>query len=220
MKPVVPSSCYHYYERAVGPFVSLSELPPEEAERVQDQIREDGTRFASARALDYVKIRLELEQIARGLFIEKGGKPKSPFPYYLTLGPCDWLLEWYEEGAQLSIPTCSLDPLTVSFTYGDLFPTMRYQDAKPYRKKLFMLEEIGQLIEEYGLPQEWNGDGKRAPERYIEVQLWDEDPIRQFTKNSAKSERADRAPRAGSPASHLEQISCPFTGLPAQKSLK
>ncbi len=71
------------------------------------------------------------------------------------------------------------DTLAVSFTYGNLFPTMRYKDGKPYRNKVFMLEEIGQVMKEYGLPQEWNGDGKKAPEPYVEVQLCDEGPIRQ-----------------------------------------
>jgi hypothetical protein len=184
MKLVVPTNCYHYYEQEVGPFASLSQLPMEDAERILGQIRAEGTRFASKRAIDYVRVRTELEQLARGLFIDKGGKPKTSVPYYLTLGRCEWLVEWYNNGAELGIPLSSLDPLSVSFTYGDLFPTMRYADAKPYRKKTYMLEEIGQVIDEYGLPQEWNRDGKKGPERYIEVQLWDEEPIIQYLRVS------------------------------------
>jgi hypothetical protein len=66
------------------------------------------------------------------------------------------------------------DPEHISFTYGDLFPTMRFKDGKPYREKLYTKQEIIKIIEEYGLPQEWNKDGKKGPERYIEVQIWDD----------------------------------------------
>ena len=69
------------------------------------------------------------------------------------------------------------DEWTISFTYGDLFPTMRFQDGKPYRGQIYTKDEICKLIEEYGLPQEWNRRGNKGPERYIEVQIWDDKPL-------------------------------------------
>ncbi|WP_264373556.1 hypothetical protein [Paenibacillus psychroresistens] len=30
------------------------------------------------------------------------------------------------------------------------------------------------VIDEYGLPQEWNSAGNNGSERYIEVQVWDD----------------------------------------------
>jgi hypothetical protein len=32
------------------------------------------------------------------MFIAKGGRPVRDRPHYLTLGPCRWLLKWYEDG--------------------------------------------------------------------------------------------------------------------------
>lgn len=46
----------------------------------------------------------------------------------------------------------------ISFTYGDSHPTFsdRVNDGKEYRKKLYTYDEILEVIEKYGLPQDWN----------------------------------------------------------------
>ncbi|MBD0384704.1 hypothetical protein [Paenibacillus sedimenti] len=56
------------------------------------------------------------------------------------------------------------DPATISFTYGDLFPAMRYKDGKPYREQVCTKDEIYGLIERFGLPQDWNSEGNNGPE--------------------------------------------------------
>jgi hypothetical protein len=68
----------------------------------------------------------------------------------------------------------------VSFTYGDSFPAMRFRDGKPYRGLAYTLAEIPGLIEQFGLPQDWNPDRKFDPERYIEAQLWSDEPVWEF----------------------------------------
>lgn len=173
---------YHYYELARGPFRSLTDIPLQEALIIQQQLKEDTSLFASKRSDDYLYIRLDLEQKAREMFIRKGGKPIRKSPHYMTLGECQWLKEWYKEGQELKIHIDEFDERTISFTYGDLFPTMRYQDGKPYRGQIYTKEEIFQLIEDYGLPQEWNKDGSRGPERYIEVQVWDDKPLERYIR--------------------------------------
>jgi hypothetical protein len=42
------------------------------------------------------------------------------------------------------------------------------------------VEEIREVIRQYGMPGEWNPDGSRGPERYIEAQVWDEEPLRSW----------------------------------------
>ncbi len=64
----------------------------------------------------------------------------------------------------------------VSFTYGDTFPAMRFGDGKPYRRQVYTLAELPDLVVMYGLPQEWNADGKGGPDRYIEAQVWYDPP--------------------------------------------
>ena len=49
---------YHYYEFKIGPFVNLSDLPIEEAERIQSGIKREGAVFASKRGNDYLHMEI------------------------------------------------------------------------------------------------------------------------------------------------------------------
>lgn len=171
---------YHYYEASIGAFISLSDLTLDEAEKILDHIRDEGLVFASRRSKEYMRVRRQLEEKARNMFIEKGGRPRRLVPHYMTLGECLWFKDWYKETREIRLPLKNFDPEIVSFTYGDLFPTMRYQDGKPYRNNIYCLNEIFDLISTYGYPQEWNKDGKLGPERYIEAQVWDDEPVAKY----------------------------------------
>jgi hypothetical protein len=171
---------YHYFDLDTGPFRNLSELPIDEAFEISNRLRQEGTTFASQRSDDYIIIRREIETLARNHFLTKGGKPKSSFPHYMTLEACEWLETWYRKPGVLSIPWDEFLEESISFTYGDLFPTMRYQDHKPYRKQIYTKNEIIEIINQFGFPQEWNKIGDKGPERYIEVQIWDEEIIKKY----------------------------------------
>jgi len=171
---------FHYYEAKTGPFKNLSALSPAEAQEIMASLKAENKVFASKRADDYLQIRSGLEEIARDCFIQKGGKPRNKFPHYMTWGRCDWLKEWYQDGKELKIPIEEFNADSISFTYGDLFPTMRFKDHKPYRGNVYTLDEIKEVIQLYGWPQEWNAEGKHGPERYIEVQVWDDEVIRKY----------------------------------------
>jgi hypothetical protein len=170
----LPTFLCHYYEAERGPFDNLSDLPLNEAEQILTQIRAQCKTFASQRTTEYLAIRRELEDKVRRAFIAKGGKPKRLRPHYMILGRCPWLLEWYEHGCELSLPITNFRPETLSFTYGDTFPAMRYDDDRPYRKQVYTLAEIPGIVAQYGLPQNWNADGRLGPDRYIEAQVWDD----------------------------------------------
>ena len=53
-------------------------------------------------------------------------------------------------------------------------------DGKEYRKKLYTYDEILEIIEKYGLPQNWNDDGTYGPERYIEAHIWSDEVIGRY----------------------------------------
>jgi hypothetical protein len=173
----IPDFLSHYYEARRGPFLNLSDLPLEEAEVLLQRIRQEGVIFASKRAADYIKIRRGLEEQVRELFVAKGGKPRRARPHYMILGSCPWVESWYVEGCELRIPLVDFDPAIVSFTYGDTFPAMRFQDGKPYRGQVYTLNELPDLVRGHGLPQEWNAQGQHGPDRYIEAQVWDDEPL-------------------------------------------
>ena len=179
-KVVCPEIIVHYYEANKGPFRSLSNLSMEEAESILQRIRQEGMVFASKRNLDYLRIRKSLEERIRQLFIEKGGQPKRLRPHYFILGRCDWVKSWYCDGREVQILLKTVDPRVISFTYGDSFPAMRYQDGKPYRGQVYRLEELSEILARYGLPQVWNSEGEYGPERYIEAQVWDDEPVKEY----------------------------------------
>lgn len=171
---------YHYYENERGPFKNLSSLNMEEARKVQENLKRSGDVFASRRADDYLDVRRGLESKARDLFIRKGGMPRTEYPHYMTLGECPWIKSWYRDGREIKINLDEFDPLCISFTYGDLFPTMRVEDGKAYRGQVYTISEILGLIGELGFPQAWNPEGTLGPERYIEAQIWDERVIGKY----------------------------------------
>lgn len=180
---ILPDTLYHYYERTRGPFRNLSDLPEAEAKAVLDRLRRQRDGFASQRSADYLHIRRTLEDRVRARFIALGGQPKRERPHYMTLGACVWVQSWYTFGCALAIPLTAFAPEQVSFTYGDLFPAMRYGDGKPYRQQVYTLADLPALIDRYGLPQNWNSDGKNGPDRYIEAQIWDDAPLAAYRES-------------------------------------
>lgn len=181
---LIPDWLSHYYEASVGPFRSLTKLPIDEANRIQADLMAQRDVFAGKRQSDYLEIRRELELLVRDRFIRKGGRPQIQRPHYMILGSCPWLLTWYRNGKELRIPVRKFDWMTVSFTYGDTFPAMRYQDGKPYRGQVFRHEELPALIQEHGLPQFRNPNGQNGPDRYIEAQIWTDEPLESYLLRS------------------------------------
>lgn len=170
---------YHYYEKDRGPFLNLSDLDIPQAQKILDRIKQENKVMAIHRYKGYLERRKELEQMAREIFISKGGKPVRKSPHYMVVGKCDWLQTWYNEGEYIRIHLSQFDLDTISFSYGDMFPTFspRVTDNKEYRKQIYTFNEIIKIMEKYGLPQDWNQDGAFGPERYIEVQIWDDKPL-------------------------------------------
>lgn len=166
---------YHYYDRKTGPFRNISDHSDEEAEAILNQIKKEKPNSMCAKRQDsYVQDRRRFEGILRDAFIQKGGIIEREIPHYLVVEKCPWLETWYEDPECIEIPIETLDLRTVSFTYGDSHPTFsdKVNDGKEYRKQIYLYPEILELIDKYGLPQNWNSDGKYGPERYIEVHVW------------------------------------------------
>ena len=174
---------YHFYDRRTGPFKSLTKISPEEAKEVLKKIKEERPdSMCAARNNEYVEKRRNTEAILKREFAAKGGVIEIESPHYMVVEFSPWLSTWYEQSEYIRIPVEEFDLKTVSFTYGDSMPTFsdRVNDGKEYRKKVYMYNEIVKLIEKYGLPQEWNDDGRHGPERYIEAHVWSDRTIDRY----------------------------------------
>ena len=174
---------HHYYDKTIGPFKNLSDLDREEADKVLQQIAITKPNVQCAkRSADYMQARAYYENILRTEFQKKGGYIQRQVPHYMVVEHSPWLSTWYENSAYIKIPIEEFDLRTVSFTYGDSHPTFsdRVNDGKEYRKKLYTYDEILEVINKYGLPQDWNDDGKFGPERYIEAHIWSDEVIGKY----------------------------------------
>lgn len=182
---------YHYFDRSIGPFRNISDLSPQKAQAVLDDIKMNKPNTQCAkRQEEYIEYRLYYENILREEFLKRGGTIERQVPHYMVIGHSPWLYSWYENPGVIKIPIEEFDLSSVSFTYGDSHPTFsaKVNDGKEYRRKLYTYDEILKLIEKYGYPQDWNDDGKYGPERYIEAHIWSDRTIQKYVSiyNSAK----------------------------------
>lgn len=176
---------YHYYDKTIGPFRNLSDASIEDAKRILDEIKSKKPDVQCAkRHPTYMDDRLHYEEILREKFREKGGIIHRQVPYYMVMEHSPWLSTWFDNCAYIKISIDEFDLTTVSFTYGDSHPTFspRITDDKEYRKKLYLYDEILDIILKYGLPQDWNDDGRFGPERYIEAHIWCDETIQKYIK--------------------------------------
>lgn len=181
---------YHYYDREIGPFKNLSDIPIEEANEILHNIANIKPHTQCAkRQSTYMQDRLYYENILRCEFRKKGGIIKRKVPHYMVVKHSPWLSTWFDNCAYIKIPIDEFDIRTISFTYGDSHPTFseRVNDGKEYRKKLYTYDEILHIIEKYGMPQDWNDDGKYGPERYIEAHIWSDEVIDKYKEKRAEN---------------------------------
>lgn len=176
---------YHYYDKKIGPFMNLSELSTDEANTVLSEIKKEKPSVQCAqRDSEYMFRRHMYEDIIRKEFAKKGGIIKRNIPHYMVVEHSPWLNTWFENTAYIRISIKEFDLKTVSFTYGDSHPTFspwpRDDDWKEYRRKLYTYDEILDVIKKYGLPQNWNNDGRLGPERYIEAHIWSDDTLDKY----------------------------------------
>lgn len=176
---------YHFYDKRTGPFRSLTAVPESEALAVLENIKKERPgSMAAQRDSSYIAKRRNCEMLVRGEASKKGIIMDIPSPHYMVVEFSPWLSTWYEHPGMIKIPIEEFDTRKLSFTYGDAMPTFSplVNDGKEYRKKVYDYEEILKIIDKYGLPQEWNDDGAHGPERYIEVQVWSNDPVEKYLK--------------------------------------
>ncbi|WP_109302697.1 hypothetical protein [Aquimarina sp. AU474] len=185
----IPQFLYHYYEIDKGPFLNITQNEFEKALEIQNNISEG---FNSKRPANYIELRFDLEKRLKNAFARKGGEPNRNDPFYFTLGECDWVKSLYANPGVVKIPIENFNPQHISFTYPDSMVSFQFHDEpklEMYRKKcngqVFMFSEINSLIDEFGMPSEekWQSIEKMKYDRYIEVQVWDDEVVKKFKNN-------------------------------------
>lgn len=174
---------YRYFYNIRDPFLKITNI---QSDNVQEYLKliKDNSLAVRTYNTEYINNRLLSEKIMREKFIEKGGKPVLEHPHYFVLENCDyWFYQEKNNVASLAINSNMFPKDIVSFTYGDSVPTFipQYNDGKEYRNKVYTTKEIKNIINKYSLPQLWNANCKYGFENYIEVQVWSDDVIKDYS---------------------------------------
>ncbi|MCL2772433.1 MAG: hypothetical protein FWD71_03700 [Oscillospiraceae bacterium] len=172
---------YHYFEKARGPFLTISDLTRECAVETFMEIKKINPDLAPPDVDWFLSRRRELENMVRELFIKKGGKPTRNVPHYMTVEVAPSMNTWYIDADCLKINIDEFDVNTISFTYGDMFPIFnpRLDNGEEYRNNVYRFDEITELIDKYGYPQdeEYIPHSPTNPHllKYVEAHIWSDD---------------------------------------------
>ena len=181
---------YHFYDKTRKPFITLSDLPTEDAKKFHNtykrlQAEKEGQEYDENEVDEYGWMpegRRRLENKMREIFAAKGGKIHRQYPYYMILRNEDMPDGGgFHDGNFIKIPVDEFDMSTVSFTYGD---SMQHADPgpfndKPYKNQVYTYNEILKIIEEYGWIVKTDNWHWGIP-CYIEAQLWSDVPIEKY----------------------------------------
>ena len=182
----MPEIVTHNYDLLRGPFRNICTLPDAQAQRILDTIALSGKRFIRE---NYLQRRRKTEAWLLSERQRKMGSPAIGHPIYFFLGDmADGLDPSRPESIVLPLAALPADMLT--FTFPDSMASLplslydeHASDRMSYHGQVFTLEEIRQVIAEFGMPGEGSQSDRTAKyDRFIEVQLWDDAPLRKLVQ--------------------------------------
>lgn len=171
----------HYHLSDRPPFLSLSDLEGDTTNPIFQKMlnrHKTDVNYNRRYGVNYLEIRMAIEERLRKCFIDRGGKPTRKYPIYFVLGESKWFHFLNSNHECIKIPISDLPKESVSVTFPDSYVTMSSRE-KPYFEKVYFLSEMQEFISEYGIPDDrlpesydryWEGDF----ELYYEVQVWDD----------------------------------------------
>jgi hypothetical protein len=172
---------YHYFYKGRDPFLTLSDLSDDDAVNMHKNLEKNYDLMVK-RNFDgkYVINRRMVENWLYGAFMKKDGKPERKTPYYMTLGKSNFYKNMDCDFIEIPLNEFNMD--TVSFTYGDSFPTFfsaQFGDKSEYVLNVYTNNEIWDIIKKYGNPQ-WTAETQFYEPHYIEAQIWSDKIIEKY----------------------------------------
>jgi hypothetical protein len=187
----LPDIVTHNYHPARGIGRNICDLPSDEAERILDSMRAMGRRLRP----DYLRKRLLVEDWLIAAKSRKLGSTPLLRPLYFFLGN-------FADGMDCSRPESLIMPLAefspgcLTFTTSDSMTSYLIgvaEDGPGFQShcaQVFTRAELEDMVATLGLPDDrWEGHGGEGRRPFIEMQVWDDQPIREWVKANRLSMR-------------------------------
>lgn len=163
---------YRFYERKEGPLSSIRNLTFKEA-------LERGQQCGIRNMEDIYYNRVDIENLLYKMFINKGGKPQTEYPYYAAiyneLPKDNKLFVRFNEPDCIKIPLNAFPKDCVSFTYGRSPKALTRKDGHPTRRKLYLWDEAEWVINNIQFVED--------EELWLEMQIWERNTLSQYYNN-------------------------------------
>jgi len=180
--PLFPTIITHNYDPARGPFRNICTVTCDEAELILDEIRKSGKRKLKP---NYLQRRITTEEWLYAERTRKLGAPRLSHPIYFFLG--DFCGTDATRPLSVRLPLVAFSREAITFTYPDSMTSLplatlveHQDDRRPYHGHVFTLDEVQDVVSEYGMPGEESDHSASRYDTFIEVQIWDDEPLREY----------------------------------------
>ena len=192
----IPDYLTRYYQKGEYPFMSLNDLPFEEANRVKlTHCKKNRIGLFYAQD-DYLIHRRKIEKWLYNELIRLGGKPKSDVPVYMTLGESpegefDIRADIQKNAEEIRIPVKEIDLSAVTFTYPDSMYEF-VQDAngnvitgrRTNTPRVYMYEDLPLVIHKYRVYDDYRFN--------IEAQVWNREMLQKYWHKDKGKQHEDK----------------------------
>ena len=180
----IPDYLTRYYQRGEYPFLSLNDLPLEEANRVKTEYCKKNNIGRFYAQEDYLVHRKKIENWIHNQLIRIGGNPVDMVPVYMTLGEApegefDIRAELQQNAEELKIPLSEIDLSAVSFTYPDSMYELVIDDngtlvaaGRTNTPHVYLYDELPRVVRKYRIFEDYRVN--------IEAQVWNRQMLHRY----------------------------------------
>lgn len=180
----IPDYLTRYYQKGEYPFLSLNDLPFEEANRVKSEYCKKNNIGRFYAQEDYLIHRKEIENWMYNELIRLNGNPVDMIPVYMTLGEApagefDIRAELQQNAEELKIPLSEIDLTAVSFTYPDSMYELVIDDdgiivaaGRTNTPRVYLYDELPRVVRKYRIYEDYRVN--------IEAQVWNREMLHRY----------------------------------------
>ena len=180
----IPDFLIRYYQKGEYPFMSLNDLPLEEANRIKTEYCRKNNIGDFYAQDDYLMHRREIENWIYNELIRLGGNPVNNVPVYMVLGESpggkyDIRAEIQQNAEEIRIPVSEIDLSAVSFTFPDSMYEFIVDDegnllsaGRTNTPQVYTFRDLPSVVAKYRVYEDYRFN--------IEAQVWNREMLHQY----------------------------------------